>query len=205
MNIQKDWQVCNSETFWCEVGSSSHVVQLYENDDALLSLLEDFVEGGVLAEDCVLIIATKEHLQALEQRLSSHGLDVEALRATDQYIAMDANETLSKFMLDGVPDRERFLKVVGSIFNRVRATGRKVRAFGEMVAILWEQGNASATIILEKYWNELFETEAFPLFCAYPKSKFPEGNDISLICQAHSKVIINVENTRFDLSYREVD
>lgn len=206
MGIHEDWQECNSETFWCEVGSCSHVVQLYESDDALLGLLEDFVVGGVMNEDCIIIIATKEHLHALEQRLWNYGLDVEELCTTNQYIPLDAHETLSKFMLYDRPDHDRFLEVVNELFDRVQVTGRNLRAFGEMVAVLWQQGNRAGTMLLEQYWNELFEKEAFPLFCAYPKNIFPADTDSALlaICKAHSKLIKHSEESRFDLSYQNV-
>ena len=40
MDIDKDRERCNSETFWREVAPRAHVVQLYEREEALLSLLE---------------------------------------------------------------------------------------------------------------------------------------------------------------------
>ncbi|MDX5420241.1 MAG: MEDS domain-containing protein [Hymenobacteraceae bacterium] len=181
-------------------------MQLYESEDALLSLLEDFVAGGVTAEDCVIIIATEEHLYALEQRLRNYGLDVNKLCATDQYIPLDAHKTLSKFMVQDRLDREQFLEAVNEMFDRVHATGRKMRAFGEMVAVLWQQGNRTGTMLLEQYWNELFEKEAFPLLCAYPYDLFPAdaNSALSAICQAHSKLVRHSEASRFDLAYLDV-
>lgn len=206
MNSYKDWQLCNSETFWCEVGGHSHVVQIYESDDALLSLLEDFVVGGIVAENAVIIIATKEHLQALEQRLRSYGLDVDGLYASGQYITLDGHETLSEFMVNGLPDYDLFTETVNRILGRVRFTGRKVRAFGEMVALLWEQGNRQGMMQLEQFWNHLFEKEAFPLLCAYPRHKFAENGDITLkdVCKAHHHLVTPTEESRFDLSYHDV-
>ncbi|MBD1395752.1 MEDS domain-containing protein [Pontibacter sp. JH31] len=206
MDKHEDWQECNSETFWCEVGSCSHVVQLYENEEALLSMLEDFVVGGIMAEESVILIATSEHLHALEERLHNYGLHVSALKAATRYIPLDAQETLSKFMLDDRPDFNRFSAVITEQLDRVQATGRKLRAFGEMVAILWEQQNKSGTILLEQYWNELLENTAFPLFCAYPRNTFQaDGNsELSAICHAHSKLIKHSEVSKFDLSYQDV-
>ena len=45
--------------------------------------------------------------------------------------------------------------------------GRRVRAFGEMVALLWSEGNQAAAIRLEELWNELALSQTFCLFCAY--------------------------------------
>jgi hypothetical protein len=206
MDAYKDWKACNSETFWCELTCDSHVVQLYENDEEFLNLLEDFVLGGVVAEACVMVIATKEHLSALEQRLRNSGLNVDALRASDQFITLDAHETLSRILINGLPDRALFEELVAELMARVKATGRKMRTFGEMVALLWEQGNYSATIMLEEFWNELLHKEAFPLFCAYPKNLFSEdaNNELNAICKSHARLVAPSDQSRFDLIYHDV-
>jgi hypothetical protein len=207
MNLREDWQVCNSEVFWREVAPCSHVVQLYKNDNELLNLLESYVTGGITADDSVIIIATKEHLSALEQRMRIFGLNVEKLRASDQYIPLDAEDTLSKFMVDDCPDYSLFVDTITAIFDRVRDSKRRVRAYGEMVAILWEQGNSAGTIMLEHLWNAYFEKETFSLFCAYPKDKFPEDatSTLSNICKAHSSIITPSGKSMTELSYLAVD
>ena len=85
---------------------------------------------------------------------------------------MDAQETLSKFMVKGLPDEELFTQVVTGLLERARNGGRRVRAFGEMVAVLWSQGHNGATVRLEHLWHKFCQTEAFSLFCAYPRSGF---------------------------------
>lgn len=203
----KEWQQCNSETFWREVASCSHVVQLYEDDDALLDLLEDYVVGGILANDCVIVIATRKHLLDLKHRLSEHSLNANKLIASKQYIPLDAEEVLTSFMVNGLPNEDLFLNTISRVFNSIRSDERKVRAFGEMVAILWSQGNSEATIKLEHLWNDFFEKESFSLFCAYPKAVFSDDHEtcLSNICKAHSKMISNTGEARFDVSYTEVE
>lgn len=41
------------------------------------------------------------------------------------------------------------------------------------------------------FWHQLCQTEAFSLFCAYPKSGFTEDSSKSIreICEAHSRII----------------
>lgn len=206
MDAKKNWQESNSETFWCELNCDSHVIQLYENDNKFLNLLEDFVLGGIVAEACVVAIATQEHLSALEQRLWNSGLNLDALRASDQFITLDARDTLSRILVDGLPDRALFEQLVNGLMERVKATGRKPRAFGEMVALLWEQRNYSATIMLEDFWNQLLRKNAFPLFCAYPKNQFSEeaNRELQAICSSHSKLIAPTEKSRFDLIYHDM-
>src|SRR5688500_19228341 len=51
---------------------------------------------------------------------------------------------------------------------------RSVRAFGEMVAVLWANGHNGATVRLEHLWHAFCQSEAFSLFCAYPKTGFTQ-------------------------------
>ena len=181
----------------------AHVVQLYEREEALLDLLEDFVAGGVSVGDAVVLIATGEHLAAIGERLAAHGLDAGALRASRQYLPLDAEEVMARFMVSGWPDEGLFVEAVTGIFDRVR--GRPVRAFGEMVALLWARGESGATVRLEHLWNAFSEKEAFSLFCAYPRDAFCEDAALASICGAHSQMISNAGEQRFDLAYRDVE
>jgi PAS domain S-box-containing protein len=67
-----------------------------------------------------------------------------------------------------------------------------VRAFGEMVALLAEQGNHAAAIELESLWNDLQRERTFTLLCAYPMHVL-DGTDCAAafddICNGHSRVI----------------
>ncbi|GAA4442873.1 hypothetical protein GCM10023188_43070 [Pontibacter saemangeumensis] len=206
MDKAQDWQHCNSETFWREIAACSHVLQIYENDQALLNLLEDFVVGGISVGDCVILIATEWHLAALEKRLRDQGLDTKTLYVACQYIPLNAKEMLEKFMVNGWPDEGLFVEAISSVFNRIRDNKQQVRAFGEMVSLLWGQGNGAATIRLEHLWNAFFEKETFSLLCAYPQDKFPDHatSALSCICKAHSRIITNSGEARFDLAYQDV-
>ena len=181
----------SSESFWGEMAPCEHLVQIYDRDDVFLDSLEGFVTGGLRAGDGVIIIAMQSHRAALEDRIRAAGIDLEAARANDQYIDLDAGETLGTFMRDGWPDEKLFALQVGGLLARAGYAGRRVRAFGEMVAILWAQGHNGATVRLEHLWHDLCQNEGFSLFCAYPKAGFTKDVDESIreICAAHSRVV----------------
>lgn len=185
------WEHDGSDIFWGEIAPCEHLVQIYEEDGVFLDALEGFVAGGLRADDSVITIAKAEHLKALDDRLRAQGVDVEAARAVDRYISVDADETLAKFMRNGWPDEVLFTQTVTELLARARTGGRKVRAFGEMVAVLWANGHNGATVRLEHLWHAFCQTEAFSLFCAYPKSGFTQDalTSIKEICDTHSKVI----------------
>ena len=123
-----------------------HCVQLYDNDVFLSEAMSRFVGTGFEQGEGLVVIATETHCNALEERLKARGLDVDAARARGQYLSLDAEETLAKIMVNGRPDRERFINVVGEAIERLAAAGTspRVRAFGEMVALLWGAGQQEA-------------------------------------------------------------
>lgn len=179
------------DVFWAEIAPCEHLVQFYAGDGEFMDALEGFAAGGFAAGESVVLIVTPEHLLGIEQRLRERGLDVDGAKARDEFIALDAEKTLAQFIVDGWPEDESFHGVVTEILHRARADGRPVRAFGEMVAVLWAQGYCGATVRLEYLWQNLCRKESFSLFCAYPKSGFTGDPTVSLqnICAAHSRVL----------------
>ena len=151
-----------------------HAVQFYEQDEFLLEGVTRFVSAGISDGDCSIVIATKAHRADLEARLLRRGLDLHAARRRGTYIALDAAETLAKFMVGTMPDPATFDQVVGGLIQRsVQGPPlRRVRAFGEMVALLWADRNPDAAIELERLWNGLAQRQTFSLLCGYPMKAF---------------------------------
>ncbi len=178
--------------FWGEIAPCEHLVQIYQDDAVFLDALEGFVFGGIRAGDGIVVIATQVHRIALEKRLRARGAGLTAAIDAERYIALDAQETLAKFMVGGWPDGQTFERLVSDLVRRAGAGGqRRVRAFGEMVAILWAEGNAGATILLENMWHRFCKEKAFCLFCAYPRTGFTQDAEASMrtIHSVHSAVV----------------
>src|SRR5205807_4393941 len=100
--------------------------------------------------------------------LSEGGIDVSGSRGAGTLVMLDAAATLEAFMPDGRADRDAFREVIGTVVRRASEVGTAVRAYGEMVAVLWERGDVHGAIELERLWNELQEELEFSLLCAYP-------------------------------------
>ena len=180
------------ERFWSELASSDHSVQIYGDDRSFMDALEGYVSSGLSKREGVIVLATASHLHELEKRLRAKWLDVDRARWEDRYIALQAQETLSLFVEGGVVDEQRFTEIVTRLLARARGgAGRNVRAFGEMVALLWAQGQCAAAIELEVLWSKLQSVEQFPLFCAYPRTGFGTNASASIqsVCAAHSRII----------------
>jgi signal transduction histidine kinase/ActR/RegA family two-component response regulator len=177
---------------WSGGGEPEHFVQFYETDTFLLDSLSGFVGTGLGEGDACIVVATGEHREGLDERLQRYGLDVAAAVASGQYISLDAGETLSQFMVGGQPDPGLFAEAIGAVIGRAAEGRARVRIFGEMVALLWAEGNSAAAIRLEELWNDLHKIRTFSLYCAYPINGF--GGEMLAaglhdVCTAHSRVI----------------
>lgn len=188
-SIQSEQQ-SPADVFWGELSPCDHFVQIYRDDEHFLNTLERFVADGLRLEEAVILIATAAHLDALRERLVRNGLDIGSAISRNQYIALDARETLEKFMVNGWPDEALFEQVITDILVRARTHHDKVRAFGEMVALMWAEGHCGATVHLEHMWSRLCGKEKFSLFCAYPTAGLTQDSlqSLSEVCAAHSKV-----------------
>jgi hypothetical protein len=199
MGIQAtDSQGNATEIFWGEIAPCEHLLQIYPDDDEFIATLTDFVAAGLNAGEGVIVLATSEHLHALEDRLRAGSaarppIDLDAAIQQDRYLPMQAQTALAKFMVDGWPDEYHFDAFVTSFLKRAGRGGRRVRAFGELVALLWRQGHSGATVRLEHLWHKLCHQRGFSLFCAYPRIGFTQNADASIkeICAAHSRVLVS--------------
>jgi len=168
----------------------SHFVHFYENDGRLIDSLEEFILSGLVARDACIVIATEPHRIELRHRLEKAGINIAAEIFHKRFIDLDARATLDRFLVEGWPDSEAFEAVVREVITAARAGGRPVRAFGEMVALLWDEGREEAAVRLEAMWNNLIPTEDLSLFCAYPSTvQMGSSQLIQEVVAAHSSVI----------------
>jgi anti-sigma regulatory factor (Ser/Thr protein kinase) len=170
-----------------------HVVKFYADDADLTSVVVAYLGAALVGGESVIVIAAPGHREAFRAGLASIGVDVEAARRDGRLDMVDAEEALARIMVDGAPDPAAFDAVVGPLVCRAGATGG-VRAYGEMVALLWDAGNVVGAIDLERLWNRLQEEMSFSLLCAYAcaaADALDGGDGFSEICRLHSDVVVN--------------
>jgi MEDS: MEthanogen/methylotroph, DcmR Sensory domain/Histidine kinase-like ATPase domain len=174
------------------VGGGEHVVQFYDQDGDLTRAVGDYLAGAVAAGDVALVIATEAHRRAFEGEMATLGVDVAKARHGQSVIWLDAGETLSRFVDQGRVDARAFRDVVGSVVREAVQTGREVRAYGEMVGLLWDDGHVLGAIELEKLWNDLAAELHFSLFCAYHIHSVAgeeHADALHEVCRLHTAVI----------------
>lgn len=170
-----------TEDFTIEAGG--HAVHFYEHDVELAGVACDFLAEAIDANGMAVVIATEEHRRAFERELSDAG---------PRLLALDAEETLAAFTPGGQIDAEAFDRVIGDTMRDAVAAGGPVHAFGEMVAILWDEGQVLAAIELEKLWGELQLELPFSLLCAYRRASVSDpslADAVQQVCHLHSHVL----------------
>jgi hypothetical protein len=184
----------------------SHMVYTYRDTGDVAQAAGAYIGAGLGAGAMVVVIATPEHRAGFAAHLRSQGFDWEAACRRGQLLEYDAQDTLAKFMEGDMPDPEKFNTVVGGILEKASTAGAGVRAFGEMVNILWRRGNLPGAIGLEELWNGLGRRLSFSLFCAYELDHLDEkayDGPLHKICDVHSDFIPDVDNGRFENHVRE--
>lgn len=151
---------------WFSAPMQKHVVAYYPSEQVLAESLCDYVQKGIMAGDNCLVITKMSVAKHLHRMLSKKQV------ASSSYTILAADSVLEDFLIDGMPDKRAFFQRINKILSQSTKRGRPLRIYGDMVALLQEQGNAPAATALEKLWNELAKTHSFSLYCAYPARLF---------------------------------
>ena len=163
-------------------GRHDHFVQLYEDSAPLADAVAEYVREGLRRGEAAVIIATPEHRQAFLSRIGAS--------SDEQLKLLDAEQTLATFMVDGVPSWNAFRETVGGLIAELRLRYPTVRAYGEMVDVLWQQGQAEAAIRLEMLWNKLAQSHGFALLCGYSMGNFyKKAEQFQTVCDLHTHVM----------------
>ena len=183
------------------VHAHHHAVQFYGSDQALFTTVGGFLSEGLIAGNPALVIATPAHGAAILDELTHRLIDVQQAKHLGDLICLDAEETLATFMAGDVPDPGAFRKNVGDAIDQALG-GRlrtPVRAFGEMVDVLWKQGRPEAAIKLEILWNELAASHSFQLMCGYSMGNFyKQAQYFEQVCQQHTHVSSDTKVVPFE-------
>jgi CheY-like chemotaxis protein len=170
-----------------------HEVLFYPDDAVFLDSCTRFIAAALDAGNVPAVVATESHRDSLFQRLKAEGLDVDAEIKHGRYISLEVAKTLSTFMVNDMPDWERFFEVVGGLVSGAAKAGKgehsRVAMWGECGPLLWAEGKVDAAIRLEQLLNWLATIYEFDVLCAYALSSF-HGEEhwhiFQSICTEHS-------------------
>lgn len=169
-----------------------HLAQTYRDSGFVAEAVGLFLGVGLQRGDPAIVISTKHHWKLTQAFLNDGGIDVAKARESGQLLILEAEEMLSRFLVGGMPDRGMFQKEVGRLICDVQKRAPRysgLRAYGEMVDLLWQRKTLPAAIRLEEYWNELAKTTPFSLLCSYfmdPEDEEIRNGPLQSVRQTHS-------------------
>jgi hypothetical protein len=174
--------------------SHSHLVQFYSDDASLTGGVSRYLAEGLFRGEWIVVIATRDHTAGFHRELERNGLNVAGAIDADRLVFSDARETLARFMVDGEPNPERFDETVGELIRQLsgKASRHGLRAYGEMVDVVWNSGDSASAVRLEQYWNELLAKHGFDLMCAYQIDVFSnefQAGVLDNVLRAHTHVV----------------
>jgi DNA-binding NarL/FixJ family response regulator len=172
-----------------------HEVLFYSDDAVLLGSFTSFIATAMKAGNAVIVAVTKSHMDGLHERLHEECIDVDAAIQRGTFISLDAANTLSTIMVNGLPDPARFFEglsgLIKSTSKASTAEHPRVAFCGERVGLLLAEGKTDAAIRLEQLCSDLAKTHEVDILCAYRSSSF-QGEEtkhpFKSICAEHSAV-----------------
>jgi hypothetical protein len=172
-----------------------HEVLFYSDDAVFLENFTRCIATALKAGDAAIVNVTKSHQDSLIQRLKAEGVDVDRAIQRGAFIPLDASETFSTIMVNGLPDPVRFLGFTNGFIEAVAKTTKvdrpRIVLCGEGVGLLWVDGKKDAAFRVEQLCNVLAETHDVDVLCAYPLSSFhgdEDGREFQSVCAEHSSV-----------------
>ena len=169
-----------------------HFVQFYDSDSYLTESVCDFIGAGLLSGEDAVVIATKGTSEESRDRArrKGHRPNCRAGRGTlrrpgrGNLAVQIHGRCRDRFHPPRQDPRESIARPAND--------GGILHVYGEMVALLWDEGKVAAAISLEDFWNSLMETHSLALMCGYPMRSFNREADTEAfdeVCDRHSRVL----------------
>jgi len=166
-----------------------HEVQFCANDECFLGGFAYFVEAALKAGKTAIVSATEPHRVSLLARLRAQGLDIGTAIGQRRYISVDCADMLAKLMAGGMPDRDRFLKVVPALLaSAALANGSlpPIALCWEGMSLLWARGEVEGALRLEELGSEVVKMYDVEILCRYPSISLFSQEDARRIRAAHT-------------------
>jgi hypothetical protein len=197
--------VPNEDATWPELlrepAGGSHFVQVYADEAFLLEAVAEYLGTGLRRGEAAILIATPAHGIAFMRQLEANGIAAGKAAQRGQLVLLDADETLARFTAGGMPDWQSFHALIGGVIAKVRLDYPAVRAYGEMVDVLWQRREHDAALRLEEFWNDLARLQTFSLLCTYKLDNLDGAayrGPLECICKVHTHLIPAHDYHRFN-------
>ncbi len=170
-----------------------HAVHFYRDPTNLSHIVSRFLAEGLTLGQPAVVVARPPLCRSIETNLEGLAIDVGASKADGRLLLLVADTVLDEFLVGGRPDPLRFRRAIDSVFDQVHQTGASsdVRIYGEMVDLLWQEGQRVAALELEELWNSLVWSYRLLLLCGYSTEGRYEPSSADDIRAFHSHDMSN--------------
>ncbi len=175
-------------------GPDGHIVQLYQDPDFYGDAIAHFAAEGFVRGESIILVATPPNGKNISARLEAKGFDVPELGRRGQLTILDADATLPKFVRNNLPDSDIFKDIARTTIQKAKAGGKypRVRWWGEMVNVLYVDGNGRGSTQLEELFDEVAHEEQIAIFCSFLMDKFDKNiydGPLGDVCRTHANLI----------------
>lgn len=178
--------------------ANEHILQLFDTPESLSNVVSAFLNEGWEQGEHLLVIAKPRHWSRIVERLGRRGCSERDAIEQGRLTVLDAVATLPKIMRGQHPDPALFHTTFGPIVSRLASRTRGgLRAYGELVELLAEEGNYDGARELEGLWNDLRQQHSFTLLCGYSAAHFADTRaafSLRAICDCHTRVQRNTSD-----------
>jgi hypothetical protein len=187
--------------FLVEADLGQHCAQLHRDPGGLARSVAQFAETGLRREGRVVMFVTPATDEFVRKHLAAAELDVESLLRSGQLALIDADATLARLMIDGMPDWPATQRIFLEALDSSPVFGRGgTRAYGELANMLWRRGQKQAAIKLEEYLNVLAHYHPISMFCGHVIDSYDRrayAGALQEIDRTHDHVLAGEEDERF--------
>jgi hypothetical protein len=187
-----------------EPSRDRHVVQLYRDEGVLRRAVVAWIAPSLRAGGGAALLCTHAHATELRRELREAGLGPEVLERAGRLVFVDAREAMARFLVGDAVDAAAFKALGAEIFGKIRQAstpGREIRAWGEIVDVLWKEERPETAMLLEALWNDVIVEQQIRLLCSYEVDNLdPESHagTIRDMCGSHSLLVPEEDPERFD-------
>lgn len=163
-----------------------HLLSVFDDDSRSLRAIGRWLARALLDGGLGVVVAAADHRSVIVDTIYSEGADVVGDRADGRLVELDAGETLARVFTGDAARAAAFDAEIGDVVRAAVARGGPVRVYGEMVALLWEEGRIGAVLDLETRWNDLAAQAPFSLVCGYPAAVLSSGPIMDELRRIHA-------------------
>jgi hypothetical protein len=171
----------------------AHGLLLRHDADALERDIAAFLHQCLSAREGCLVLTRASRWARVRERLEALGSDVTGALETGRLLHFDSDPLIAALFAGETFDPEVLERKVhpALLWLREATGGAPVRAYGDLVDVLWQEGRPAHALLLEKAWHDLLKRDPVTLLCGYvvdPLAAALDSRAFLPLCRAHGHV-----------------